>query len=185
MIKLILSGLWVCLVTLLSTYGVITWHGPVATATPPPPAQQPALAAGPASKPKPKSEHDAAALLAGMESIKTKMISVPVVTDNAVQGYVMAQFVITVDSKEMKRFTIKPDIFLVDEAFRAIFSGGTIDFRSFKKQDLAGLTKQIAGNVNQRLGVRIVEDVLVHELSYIPKDQVRGGQATERPGRVH
>jgi hypothetical protein len=171
MIKLILSGLWVCLVTLLSTYGVITWHGTGAT---PPAAHAAAPAAGPAAKP--GSEHEAAVLLAGMESIKTKMISVPIVADNAVQGYVMAQFVITVDSKEMKRFSIKPDIFLVDEAFRAIFAGGSIDFRQFKKQDLAGLTKQIAGNVNKRLGVRLIEDVLVHELNYIPKDQVRGGQ---------
>ena len=184
MIKLILSGFWVCLVTLLSTYGVITWHGVAATAAAPAPAAHaPAPAAGAASKP--KSEHETAALLAGMESIKTKMISVPIVADNAVQGYVMAQFVATADSKEMKRFAIKPDIFLVDEAFKAIFAGGTIDFRSFKKQDLAALTKQIAANVNQRLGVRIVEDVLVHELSYIPKDQVRGGQSTERPGRPH
>lgn len=182
MIKLILVGFWVCVVTLLSTYGVIAWYGAAATAAAPP-AHAPVPAAGATAKP--KSEHEAPTLLAGMESIKTKMISVPIVADNAVQGYVMAQFVATVDSKEMKRFTIKPDIFLVDEAFKAIFTGGTIDFRSFKKQDLAALTKQIAANVNQRLGVRIVEDVLVHELSYIPKDQVRGGQSTERPGRPH
>jgi hypothetical protein len=112
----------------------------------------------------------------GIESIKTKMISVPIVADNAVQGYVMAQFVFTVDGKVMKRLALKPDVFLVDEAFKAIYGGGSIDFRQFKKQDLPGLSKQIAGNVNKRLGVRLIDDVLVQELNYIPKDQVRGGQ---------
>ena len=35
----------------------------------------------------------------GLESVKTRMISVPVVADGAIHGYVMAQFVFTVDSK--------------------------------------------------------------------------------------
>ena len=30
-------------------------------------------------------------------------------------------------------------------------------------------------SVNKRLGVRLIEDVLVQELNYIAKDQVRGG----------
>lgn len=154
MIKLILSGLWVCLVTLLSTYGVVSWQ---AAARPPVP------------------EPETATVFGGIESIKTKMISVPIVADNAVQGYVMAQFVFIVDGKVMKRLALKPDVFLVDEAFKAIYGGGSIDFRQFKKQDLPGLSKQIAGNVNKRLGVRLIDDVLVQELNYIPKDQVRGG----------
>jgi hypothetical protein len=29
--------------------------------------------------------------------------------------------------------------------------------------------------VNKRLGVRLIEDVLVQELNYIAKDHVRGG----------
>ena len=38
-----------------------------------------------------------------------------------------------------------------------------------------GLSKQIGDSVNKRLGVRLIEDVLVQELNYIAKDQVRGG----------
>ena len=37
MIKLILCGFWVCVVTLLSTYGVIAWYGAAATAAAPAP----------------------------------------------------------------------------------------------------------------------------------------------------
>ena len=173
MIKLMAAGLWVCLVTLGSTYGVVAWHGAAATAPPAPAAPPPAAAASPGATP---AEPETATPFSGMESLRTKMISVPIVADNAVQGYVMAQFAFTVDSKIMKRLVIKPDVFLVDEAFKAIFVGGNVDFRQFKKQDLPALTKQIAGNVNKRLGVRLIEDVLVQELSYISKDQVRGGR---------
>ena len=70
---------------------------------------------------------------------------------------------------------MKPDLFVVDEAFQLIFSGEMIDFRQFKKQDLPALGKKIAENVNKRLGVHVVEDVLVQELNYVSKDNVRGG----------
>jgi hypothetical protein len=151
MIKLILSGLWVCLVTLLSTYAVVSWQ----TARPP--------------------EAEPQKLFGGLESVKTRMISVPVVADGAIHGYVMAQFVFTVDANVMKRLSVKPDVFLLDEAFRTIYAGESVDFRQFKKQDLPGLSKQIGDNVNKRLGTRLVDDVLVQELNYIAKDHVRGG----------
>ena len=180
MIRLLLCGLWVCLVALGSTYAVVSW--PAAT-TAAPEAHAAAKAPDKAHD-KPGKGHAAsgkghgsktAGLPDGMEAIKTRMISVPVVADNAVQGYVMAQFAFIVDGKVMEHLAIKPDVFLVDEAFKAIFEGSSIDFRRFKKQDLRGLTKEIAGNVNKRLGVRLIDDVLVQELNYITKDQVRGG----------
>jgi len=172
MIKLLLAGLWVCLVTLGATYGVVVWYAPGS-------ASHDAHAAGP---PAAGGGHEAAASShgggggGGGDAIKTRMISVPIVADNAIQGYVMAQFAFTVDGKVLKQLPVKPDAYLVDEAFKTIFAGKGIDFRQFKKQDLPGLTKDIAEGVNKRLGVRLIGDVLVQELNYIPKDQVRGGQ---------
>lgn len=177
MIKLILTGLWVCLVTLGSTFAVVSW--PASTGAPQPPsAPTPAPPPSPQAHAAPSPAHGppAAPLPPGMEMVKTRMISVPIVAENAVQGYVMAQFAFVADSKAMKHLAIKPDVFLVDEAHKAIFSGGSIDFRQFTKQDLRGLTNEIAGAVNKRLGARLIEDVLVQELNFIPKDQVRGGQ---------
>lgn len=152
MIKLILSGIWICLVTLLSTYAAVSWHTAHAT--------------------KPETSKHAGG---GLETMKTKMISVPVVADGAIHGYVIAQFLFTADAAIMKRMSVKPDVFLQDEAFRVIYGGQSIDFRHFKKQDLPGLAKQIAEGVNQRMGVAVVHDVLVQELSYIDKSEVRGG----------
>jgi hypothetical protein len=151
MIKLIASGLWVCLVTLLSAYAAVSWQ----TARAP--------------------ETETQKLFGGLESVRTRMISVPIVADGAIHGYVMAQFVFTVDAKVLKRLSVKPDVFLLDEAFKAIYAGESIDFRQVKKQDLPGLSKQIADGVNKRLGTHLIDDVLVQELNYITKDRVRGG----------
>lgn len=149
MIKLLVSGLWVCVVTLLSSYVAVSWQSgrttPLAT---------------------PKAS-------AAMDAIKTRMISVPVIADGALQGYVMAQFIFTVDAKLAGRLPIKPDIYILDETFKTMYSEETVDFRHFRKQDLPKLSKKIIESVNTRIGSRLVEDVLIQELSYVPKDQAR------------
>jgi hypothetical protein len=43
-----------------------------------------------------------------------------------------------------------------------------------KKQDLPELAKKLGENVNKRLGMTVVQDVLIDQLSYIPKKDVRG-----------
>ena len=40
---------------------------------------------------------------------------------------------------------------------------------------MLALGKKVAENVNKRLGAQVVEDVLVQELNYVAKDNVRGG----------
>ncbi len=150
MIKLLVVGLWVCVVTLASGYSAVMWQ----TGRAP--------------------EQEAEKFFGGLDYIKTKMISVPVITDGAVQGYVIAQFVFTVEANLLKKLSVKPDVFLVDEAIRTIYAGQGFDFRQMKKHDLPALAKLIADNVNARFGARFVEEVLVQDLNYLPKEQVRG-----------
>jgi hypothetical protein len=158
MVRLIVSGLWVCFVALASCYGAVFWQ---------------TAAHAPAAEPEAAAADSGQAVL---ESIKTRMISVPVVGDGAIHGYVMAQFVFNVNAAIANRLPVKADMLLLDEAFKTIYAGDVVDFRHFKKQDLPGLSKGIAANVNKRFGVHLVEDVLIQELNYIPKDQVRGGR---------
>jgi hypothetical protein len=152
MIKPILTGVWVCAATMGSAYLGAAWQRPATVSDRP--------------------DHSASSDLV---PIRTRMISVPVVADGGIRGYVVAQFAFTAPAKLMKQLAVKPDLYVLDEAFQLIFSGEMIDFRQFKKQDLPALGKKIAENVNKRLGVRVVEDVLVQELNYVPKDSVRGG----------
>lgn len=155
MIKIILCGVWVCAVTLLSSYGAVWWQM----------RSQPAAA----------HEPEKATAPSGLESVRTRMISVPIIADGNIQGYVMTQFVVTVDSQVSKRLSVKPDMVFLDEAFKVIYAGEAIDFRHLKKQDLPGLSKTIVENVNKRFGVKAVDDALIQELNYLPKERVRGG----------
>ena len=120
-----------------------------------------------------RAEAEPERLYGGLETVRTRMISVPVIRSGAIQGYVMAQFSFTADAATLKRLSLKADVVVLDEAFKAIYSEDVLDFRNMKKQDLGGLVKRIVEGSNQRFGTRIVEDAFIQELSYVTKD---GGQ---------
>lgn len=151
MIRLIVTGIWICLVTALSTYAATLWHSEGAP------------------------EADAGKRFTGLESLQSDVISVPVVASGAVQGYVLAQFTFTMKSEALKKMSVKPDVFIVDAAFRSIYSGEAAALRGAKKQDLQALTTAIKTRVNDRFGEPLVEDVLIEKLTFVPKDEVRDG----------
>jgi len=151
MIKLLVVGIWVCAVTLGSIYVAATWRSS--------PAQQPA-----------QEHHDSG----GVDHLKARVISVPIIAESAVQGYVVAQFVFALDSKLAKSLPIKPEPLLLDEAFRTVYADESIDFRRFRRQDLTALSKKILVGANKRLGSQVVRDVLIQELNYVPKEEARG-----------
>ncbi len=147
MIKLIALGLWVSLVTAASAFGVMTLrHG------------QANKAGGEAS--------------ASLESFKTRMISVPLTQGDGVDGYIIAKFEYTADADMMKKSSIKPDGFLADEAFKAIYRETEKDFKSAPKKDLKGLTDAMVERVNIRFGSKILHDVMIESWVYVSKDDV-------------
>ena len=149
MIRLFLTGAWVCVITLAAAYGISQW-----------------VASG--GKLIVRKDY-----LEGLEYEKTRMINVPMIVDGAVQGYIAAQFVFTVDAKTVRQLSVPPDPFVVHEAFRRIYSEERLDFRNLKKQDLVPLLKAIKQDVNERMQANIVQDVLIEEFNYISKDDLR------------
>jgi hypothetical protein len=159
MIKFLLSGIWICAITLISSYTAASW--------------------------KADSGADTGALenLKGLNYEKTGPINVPMIQEGAVQGYVVAQFVFTADAKVLGKLSVPPHPFVLDEAFRAIYADERLDFRDLQKFDLAGLTKLVVERVNARFGTELLKDLLVEQFAYVTKDEVRAqsGQGGQGP----
>jgi hypothetical protein len=160
MIKIIIAGIWTCLVTLAACYAAVSWQAGNTA------AESDAAHGGHGG-----AEHGSA-----LETVRTRMISVPVIRSGAIQGYVMAQFSFTANGKTLKQLPLKADVVVMDEAFKAIYSDDTFDFRHMKPQDLPGLAKRIVENCNQRFATQVLEDVFIQEFSYVNKDGVRAGK---------
>ena len=150
MIKLVLVGVWACLVTLASTYGASAWKA----------GQEKAAAAAAAAGP-------------NIEYKKTKEFTVPKVADGAIQGYVIAELSYAMDPAAPKELAAPLDTLLLDEAFRYIYSDESIDFNNMKKNDLGKMTKTLAQNVNARLNSNVVKDVTIQEFNFMTRADMK------------
>jgi hypothetical protein len=147
MIKLVAAGLWVCILTAGTSYAVAYWkeRGNLLPA---------------------KEEYTE-----GLQYQKTRVLSVPMVENGGVQGYIVARFVYTVDGRTMHELSVPPDPFVVDEAFRRIYADDRLDFRKLGRYDLSILTTGIKQRVNERMQADIIQDVMVEDFNYVSKEE--------------
>jgi hypothetical protein len=103
----------------------------------------------------------------------SEKISVPVIRSGKVQGYVVAQFTFVVDTSEVSKLSYEPNPFLFDAAFRCLYENQTTDFSSLQQQDLTELAKQVMERANKKLGIPVTKDVLLTEINYVSRDEVR------------
>jgi len=80
-----------------------------------------------------------------------------------------------VDAALLKQFSVEPELVLVDEAIRTIYSSSDLDFRQMARQDLSLLANTLAKNANERFKANLVAEVFIQELNYVTKDMVRNG----------
>jgi len=147
MLKLALSCLWICIVTLGSAYTMILM----------------------------KSHHAEASVPAKIDRVgyeKTRPINVPIIANGLVEGYVIVQLSYTVNADDGKKANIPIEAFLLDEAFKTLYADEKLDFRHLEKYDVASLTQNLIKKVNGRLNNPLVKDVLVEEFNYISKEDI-------------
>ena len=145
-VQTLLIGLWVCFVSLASTYaGAYLKAHPFDASS--------------------DDRH-------GLEVRKVKPITVPIISGGTLKGYVSAEFSFLREGNHKRKSAIDPESYLMDEAFRLIYSDNTIDFNNIGKFDLAALTKKVTERVNERLGEPVLRETLVKSFAFVPKEDV-------------
>lgn len=148
MTRVLIIGIWVCVVTLVSSYSVAQW----------------------ASSREP--EQPQSGYLVGLEFRKLRLINVPIIADNEIKGYVVAQFVYTADARTVREISIPPEPLIIDRAFRLIYDDTDRKFDGINKKNIDKLTGDIKAAVNKVFGADVVNDVLIEEFNYVDKKDI-------------
>ncbi len=149
MIKMLVAGVWMSIAMLISGYGTAKFIA----------AQN-------------QTSNQEETAYVGLDYETLKPVNVPILFEGALQGYVVAKLVFTADGDTLRKLPVPPHPFLVDEAFRALYADETLDFRNLERYDLDGLTAHLKTVTNQRIGQKVVQDVLVEEFNYFDKADV-------------
>ena len=161
MIKFIAAALWLCAVAV----GTVLWSAKA------PPSE---AAAGEAA--------EAASLLSRLQEIKMEIVSVPVLRDDRIAGYFLARLVYTADGEEMKKLTVAPDTLLTDQVYTYLFGNPAIDFTDKAHFDIDAFRSALRDSVNKRAGAPVIHDVLVQQLDFLSKDEIRDNVVRRRTG---
>lgn len=160
MIKFIVAAIWICGVTVGSIFFAFS-----------------------STRDKPADEAKPAAYFGGLDYVKTDVISVPIVVENAVQGYFIARFVYTAEQKKLAAMSVPAESVLIDEIYTYLYSNPMIDFTQAKKIDIGAFRTNLRDAINKRLGEDIINEVLIEQVDFLSKDEIRNNAMRRRNAR--
>ncbi len=172
MIKLILVGVWICVLTLGSVYF----------------SMQMAAA--------PRVDEEAAARAAALDLVRGSQATIPVISDGAVKGYFLTRLSYTANRELAAKQPVPMGEMITDELYTLLVGQRMIDVEKIDSFDVDGFRSTIKDGINKRLGAEVIEDVLVEQIDYIAKLEVgkepprrgtaivRSGEAPEAPAKL-
>ena len=147
MIKPLLLGLWVSGVVFASSYVVADMK---ASAIAPP-------------------QEEEGAHVEGIEYRSLPPLTVPMIGQGEVTGYVVAKLLFTADAHGLVELPIDPSAFVSDEAFRTFYTDARVEFGKVSRQNLDEILAAVRTRSNERIGLDLVQDVLVEQLDYVDR----------------
>ena len=149
MIKMLVTGVWVCAVALVAVYFSVQITN------------------------KKESTEPAPAMFGGLETIRGEVTSIPVISSGAVQGYFLTRLSYTLDPLKAEKLTIPVEELITDALYTALVGEPVIDFPDIEKFDLELFKTHIRDSLNQRVGEELFHDVIVEQIDFLSKEDIR------------
>jgi hypothetical protein len=149
--KLIITGIWVCIVTLASVYFSIQM------------ASKPVETAPVEDKPE-------------LETINGEMVSFPILEDGRVRGYFLTRLTYEVDKAKVAVSPVPLADVLTDVLYTELVGNKIINLTDNREFNLDEFRKTIVETVNKKMGEGTVANVLVQQLDYLTKEDITGEQ---------
>ena len=149
MIKTLAIGIWICAVALGSVYFSVQISNTKESVEPDP------------------------AMFGGLETIRGEVISIPVISSGAVQGYFLTRLSYTVDPLKTAKLSIPVNELITDVLYTALVGEPVIDFPDIEVFDLEAFKTHIRDSLNTRVGEELFHDVIVEQIDFLSKEDIR------------
>jgi hypothetical protein len=156
MLKLILTGVWVAIVTLGSVYFSI----------------QMSKAPDPAEEEAKKK--------AVQELVKGEVVTFPVIAQGRVEGYFLTRTSFITDKTKLGEITLPIPELLTDEMYTELVGDKVIRVGENRNFDLKAFKARVREALNKKLGSEVVLDVIVEQIDYLTKEEIQNSMS--KPG---
>jgi hypothetical protein len=117
-----------------------------------------------------KTEPD---VFGGLDYVKSDVISIPILHAGEVQGYFLTRLVFTAEQKKLAMLTVPVQAMLVDELYSALYGDPQVDFTRSRPINLDEFRAGIRDAINARVNDRLIHEVLIEQLEFLTKDDIR------------
>lgn len=156
MIKFVVAALWIAAATLGSVYYSFN-----------------AARVLPEEAPEPT-------LLGGLDYVSMPLLSIPVMKNREVKGYFLAKLVYTVEPEKKAKLVLPAEILLTDVMYSHLYGNTLLDFTVPGKLDLDAFRASVRDGVNARVGDRLIHEVLIEQVDFLSKQDIRDNTARRR-----
>jgi hypothetical protein len=157
MVKFIVAAVWIVAVTVGSIFFAFSSTGD-----------------------KPGEVEKPAPFFGGLDYVKTDVISVPVVKNGEVAGYFIARFVFTAEPARIAKMSVPMQAIITDEFFTYLYSNPLMDFTRGDRIDIDAFRTGLRDNLNKRLGEDFVHEVMMEQVDYLSKQEIRDNAMKRR-----
>lgn len=116
----------------------------------------------------------------GLDYIRTGVVSVPLFADGRVYGYFLARLVYTIEPERLKALTLPAEALIIDQLYAYLYANPDIDFHDKESLDLTRIKDGIRDSINARVGEDLVHDVLIEQVDFLSKTDIRDNTIRRR-----
>lgn len=125
------------------------------------------------SQPAATEKADKADSVLTAEYVKLDPITVAVIRSSEVRGYVIVEVAIAIDKKARSEAEVPLEYLLRDLVLGHVHTDPSLDFYRLEQYDIGSLGKRLTTDINDKLGKNLVQDVLVQDINFVSKQDVR------------
>jgi hypothetical protein len=104
--------------------------------------------------------------------VKLEPVSVPVVRDGKIQGYVLGRIAFAAGVKEMKNKDALT-LYVSESIFRSVYEEEALNFADLKAVQVEALAHRIIEKANARIGRPAIAQIFVESLNFLAHEAVR------------
>lgn len=109
----------------------------------------------------------------GLDYVRTDVVSVPIFREGRVLGYFFGRLVYTAETKQLKTLAIPAEALVTDQVYSYLYANPQIDFLEQGGVDIDAIRSGIRDAVNERLGMKLIHEVLIEQLDFLTKEDIR------------
>ena len=107
------------------------------------------------------------------EVVKLDPVSVPVVREGRIQGYVIGRFAFSAPASAIRKDKDALSLYVNEAIFRSVYEEEGLDFTALKIVEVDKLIGRMVTKANARLGQSTIVQIFVESMNFLAHDAVR------------